>query len=143
MPEDPVGRGAQSELPLVRGRAVPASRQHVERVERHLRAGCGSREAGSRGGRWTARPGGEADGIRYRHRGGGDPRRFPEQVRDGPADRGNFLDRMLFTATRYPADYGFVADALGEDGTRSTPWSSSASPPSPAAGFGLARSVYS
>ncbi len=27
-----------------------------------------------------------------------------------------FLDRMLFTATRYPADYGFVEGTLGEDG---------------------------
>ena len=26
------------------------------------------------------------------------------------------LDRMLFTATRYPADYGFVDETLGEDG---------------------------
>ena len=26
-----------------------------------------------------------------------------------------FLDRMLFTATRYPADYGFVENTLGED----------------------------
>lgn len=26
------------------------------------------------------------------------------------------LDRMLFTATRYPSDYGFVDDSLGEDG---------------------------
>ncbi|WP_344605525.1 inorganic diphosphatase [Sporichthya brevicatena] len=26
------------------------------------------------------------------------------------------LDRMLFTSTRYPADYGFVDDTLGEDG---------------------------
>src|SRR5512146_2025225 len=26
------------------------------------------------------------------------------------------LDRMLFTSTRYPADYGFVEDTLGEDG---------------------------
>ncbi len=26
------------------------------------------------------------------------------------------LDRMLFTATRYPADYGYVEDTLGEDG---------------------------
>ena len=26
------------------------------------------------------------------------------------------LDRMLFTSTVYPADYGFVADTLGEDG---------------------------
>jgi inorganic pyrophosphatase len=25
------------------------------------------------------------------------------------------LDRMLFTATRYPADYGFIDDTLGED----------------------------
>jgi inorganic pyrophosphatase len=26
------------------------------------------------------------------------------------------LDRMLFTSTRYPADYGFVEGTLGEDG---------------------------
>jgi inorganic pyrophosphatase len=26
------------------------------------------------------------------------------------------LDRMLFTATRYPADYGYVDDTLGADG---------------------------
>jgi inorganic pyrophosphatase len=26
------------------------------------------------------------------------------------------LDRMLFTSTRYPADYGYVEDTLGEDG---------------------------
>jgi inorganic pyrophosphatase len=27
-----------------------------------------------------------------------------------------FLDRMLFTATRYPADYGFIEGTLGGDG---------------------------
>ena len=27
-----------------------------------------------------------------------------------------FLDRRLFTATTYPADYGFVPDTLGDDG---------------------------
>ena len=27
-----------------------------------------------------------------------------------------FLDRMLFTATRYPADYGFIPNTLAEDG---------------------------
>jgi inorganic pyrophosphatase len=27
-----------------------------------------------------------------------------------------YLDRMLFTATRYPADYGYVPDTLAEDG---------------------------
>jgi len=27
-----------------------------------------------------------------------------------------WLDRMLFTATRYPADYGFIAKTLGADG---------------------------
>lgn len=27
-----------------------------------------------------------------------------------------FLDRMLFTATRYPADYGFLPNTLAEDG---------------------------
>ena len=26
------------------------------------------------------------------------------------------LDRMLFTATRYPADYGFIQGTLGQDG---------------------------
>ena len=26
------------------------------------------------------------------------------------------LDRMLFTSMRYPADYGYVEDTLGEDG---------------------------
>jgi inorganic pyrophosphatase len=26
------------------------------------------------------------------------------------------LDRMLFTATRYPSDYGFVEDTLADDG---------------------------
>ena len=27
-----------------------------------------------------------------------------------------FLDRNLFTATQYPADYGFITGSLGEDG---------------------------
>jgi inorganic pyrophosphatase len=27
-----------------------------------------------------------------------------------------YLDRMLFTATQYPADYGFAQDTLAEDG---------------------------
>ncbi len=27
-----------------------------------------------------------------------------------------WLDRLLFTATRYPADYGFVTETLGDDG---------------------------
>lgn len=27
-----------------------------------------------------------------------------------------WLDRLLFTATRYPADYGFLPNSLGEDG---------------------------
>jgi inorganic pyrophosphatase len=26
------------------------------------------------------------------------------------------LDRMLFTATRYPSDYGFIEETLGQDG---------------------------
>ena len=26
------------------------------------------------------------------------------------------LDRMLFTSTRYPADYGYIEETLGEDG---------------------------
>ena len=43
------------------------------------------------------------------------------------------LDRMLFTSTRYPDDYGFIDDTLGEDGD---PWMllfSSKNPLSPAA----------
>ncbi|MEV8510361.1 inorganic diphosphatase [Actinoplanes sp. NPDC051475] len=28
-----------------------------------------------------------------------------------------YLDRTLFTATQYPADYGFIEDTLGGDGT--------------------------
>jgi len=27
-----------------------------------------------------------------------------------------WLDRLLFTATRYPSDYGFVTETLGDDG---------------------------
>jgi inorganic pyrophosphatase len=30
------------------------------------------------------------------------------------------LDRTLFTATQYPADYGFVPDTLGEDGVETS-----------------------
>src|SRR5262245_35450655 len=33
-----------------------------------------------------------------------------------PATGQIFLDRMLFTATRYPADYGFIEGTLGGDG---------------------------
>jgi inorganic pyrophosphatase len=33
-----------------------------------------------------------------------------------PATGTIVLDRMLFTATRYPADYGFIEGTLGEDG---------------------------
>jgi inorganic pyrophosphatase len=43
------------------------------------------------------------------------------------------LDRMLFTSTQYPADYGFIEGTLGEDGDPSTRWSCCRSRPSPAA----------
>ncbi len=33
-----------------------------------------------------------------------------------PATGEIFLDRMLFTATRYPADYGYIPGTLAEDG---------------------------
>jgi inorganic pyrophosphatase len=33
-----------------------------------------------------------------------------------PEAGGLVLDRMLFTAMRYPADYGFIEGTLGEDG---------------------------
>jgi inorganic pyrophosphatase len=33
-----------------------------------------------------------------------------------PEEGAIVLDRMLFTATRYPADYGFIEGTLGEDG---------------------------
>lgn len=49
------------------------------------------------------------------------------------------LDRMLFTSTRYPLDYGFFPGTLAEDGTRSTRWSGSASRRSPAAWSPSAR----
>lgn len=45
-----------------------------------------------------------------------------------------YLDRMLFTATRYPADYGFVEGTLGEDGDPLDASCSSGSPPSLDAG---------
>ncbi len=38
------------------------------------------------------------------------------------------LDRRLFSATFYPADYGFVPDTLAEDGDPSTSWFSWTSP---------------
>jgi inorganic pyrophosphatase len=60
-----------------------------------------------------------------------------------PAVNAIRLDRELFTATRYPADYGFVIDTLGEDGDRSMRWSSSASPPSPDAISSAAHSASS
>ena len=44
------------------------------------------------------------------------PKGSAQQVRGGPRDRPIRLDRMLFTSTRYPADYGFIEDTLGEDG---------------------------
>ena len=43
------------------------------------------------------------------------------------------LDRTLFTATQYPADYGFIDDTWGRTVTRSTSSSSCRSPRSPAA----------
>jgi inorganic pyrophosphatase len=42
------------------------------------------------------------------------------------------LDRMLFTSTRYPADYGFVEHTLADDGDRWMRLSCSTSRPSPA-----------
>ena len=54
-----------------------------------------------------------------------------------------YLDRMLFTATRYPADYGFIDGTLGGDGDPLDAPSSSESPRSPAAGSRSARSVCS
>ena len=52
------------------------------------------------------------------------------------------LDRMLFTATRYPAGHGLIPDTPAEDGhtldaaTRSTPWGSLRSRPLRAATSG-------
>ena len=46
------------------------------------------------------------------------------------------LDRRLFTATTYPADYGFIPDTLSRGhATPSTRWCSSTTRPSPAAGW--------
>ena len=41
------------------------------------------------------------------------------------------LDRTLFTATQYPADYGFIEGTSARTATRSTRWSSCRSRPSP------------
>ena len=54
-----------------------------------------------------------------------------------------YLDRMLFTATRYPADYGFIEGTLGGDGDPLDDSCSSANPRSPAAGSGSAPSACS
>jgi inorganic pyrophosphatase len=43
------------------------------------------------------------------------------------------LDRMLFTVTRYPADYGFIEHTLADDGDPLDRSSFSTSRPSPAA----------
>ena len=43
------------------------------------------------------------------------------------------LDRMLFTSTRYPSDYGFIEDTLADDGDPLDALAFSRSPPSPAA----------
>lgn len=43
------------------------------------------------------------------------------------------LDRRLFSATFYPADYGFIPDTLVQDGDPSTRWSWSRTRPSPGA----------
>ena len=43
------------------------------------------------------------------------------------------LDRMLFTSTRYPDDYGFIDARSARTATRSTPWCCSRSPRSRAA----------
>jgi inorganic pyrophosphatase len=43
------------------------------------------------------------------------------------------LDRTLFTATQYPADYGFIRTPSARTATRSTRWSSCWSRRSPAA----------
>ena len=41
------------------------------------------------------------------------------------------LDRTLFTATSYPADYGFIEGTMVPDGDAWTRWCWSTSPPSP------------
>jgi len=44
------------------------------------------------------------------------PRGSRNKYEFDPATGSIYLDRMLFTATRYPADYGFVPDTVAEDG---------------------------
>jgi inorganic pyrophosphatase len=52
-------------------------------------------------------------GVRRHDR---DPQGSAQQVRNGPQDRPRQADRTLFTATQYPADYGFIENSLGADG---------------------------
>ena len=39
-----------------------------------------------------------------------------QQVRDGSESGAIWLDRMLLTATSYPADYGFIEGTMAPDG---------------------------
>jgi len=54
-----------------------------------------------------------------------------------------YLDRMLFTSTRYPADYGFIDGTLGRTATRSTLWCWSRSRRFLAASYAHERSACS
>ena len=53
------------------------------------------------------------------------------------------LDRRLFTSMAYPADYGFVEGALGEDGDPLDALVLVGEPTFPAAGSGRASSASS
>lgn len=53
------------------------------------------------------------------------------------------LDRMLFTSTRYPHDYGFIEDSLGLDSDPLDASCCSVSPPFPGCRSGAGRSACS
>jgi len=53
------------------------------------------------------------------------------------------LDRTLFTATQYPADYGFIDNTLGQDGDPSMRWCCCPNPLFPAVSCSYAPSECS
>ena len=77
----------------------------------HLGASLGHRPARPRR-QACARRKGHRRGVRRHHR---DPQGARNKYEVDHETGRIRLDRLLFTSTRYPADYGYVEDSLGED----------------------------